>query len=166
MELRYRVGDAVRTVRVTRGPGASLSVAVDGRAHDVTVRRAEACAGALDLVIDGRPVRAFAAEDGKRRFVKVGPADPVAFARAETHRAAERAGAGSGAGAGASEALAANMHGQVVAVLAKEGDRVEAGATLVILEAMKMELRIVAPHAGRVKLVACKPGERGRDRVT
>jgi biotin carboxyl carrier protein len=31
-----------------------------------------------------------------------------------------------------------------------EGDLVETGATLVILEAMKMEHAIKAPHAGRV----------------
>jgi biotin carboxyl carrier protein len=57
------------------------------------------------------------------------------------------------------------MDGQVVAVAARQGERVEAGATLVVLEAMKMEIRVVAPFPGSVRRVLCKPGdvvERGR----
>src|SRR6185295_4958269 len=119
-------------------------VRVGDRAHEVAVARAEG--GAIHLLVDGRAVHAFAAEEGARRMVKIGPADPVAFLRAETRRprAAARAGG--------AETLTANMHAQVVAVLAKEGDAVAAGQTLVVLEAMKMELRVLAPHAGRVKL--------------
>lgn len=158
MELHYRAGEEITTVRVDRA-GGGYRVAVGDRPHEVVVVRAEA--GAIHLLTDGRPVHAYAAEQGARRFVKVGGADPVAFLRAETRRPRGRAGAPRGG----EEALTANMHGQVVAVLVREGDRVERGATLVVLEAMKMELRVLAPHAGRVKLLACKPGEiveRGR----
>ena len=38
------------------------------------------------------------------------------------------------------------------------GDAVEAGQTLIIVEAMKMELAIVAPQAGMVKRIACQAG--------
>ncbi|HEY8241860.1 MAG TPA: acetyl/propionyl/methylcrotonyl-CoA carboxylase subunit alpha [Casimicrobiaceae bacterium] len=56
--------------------------------------------------------------------------------------------------------LTAPMSGTVVAVPAKVGDRVERGAALVVLEAMKMEHTIVAPAAGVVKAVHFAVGDR------
>jgi acetyl-CoA/propionyl-CoA carboxylase biotin carboxyl carrier protein len=47
----------------------------------------------------------------------------------------------------------------VVAVLAPEGKDVEAGAGLLVVEAMKMANEITAPRAGRVKSVAVSPGD-------
>jgi biotin carboxyl carrier protein len=47
----------------------------------------------------------------------------------------------------------------------KAGDAVKRGDTLVVLEAMKMEMRLTAPHDGVVKAVHCREGEvveRGR----
>src|SRR5688572_22817006 len=51
------------------------------------------------------------------------------------------------------------MHGTVVAVQVAEGDRVAAGATLVVLEAMKMEHLVRAESAGVVEKVAVVPRE-------
>ena len=45
----------------------------------------------------------------------------------------------------------------VLDVLVKEGDWFEAGQTLVKLEAMKVELSITAPRAGRVGIIHCEP---------
>ncbi|MCB0002281.1 MAG: acetyl-CoA carboxylase biotin carboxyl carrier protein subunit, partial [Anaerolineae bacterium] len=44
-------------------------------------------------------------------------------------------------------------------VLVSAGDAVERGETLVLLEAMKMELRITAPAGGTVTGVRCKAGD-------
>ena len=55
--------------------------------------------------------------------------------------------------------LMAPMSGTVVAVLVQPGDRVERGAPLMILEAMKMEHTISAPAAGHVSAVNYRPGE-------
>jgi len=55
-----------------------------------------------------------------------------------------------GEGAGADGGLVAPMPGRVIAVLVEAGARVEKGAPLMILEAMKMEHTITAPAAGRV----------------
>jgi biotin carboxyl carrier protein len=41
----------------------------------------------------------------------------------------------------------------------KAGDAVKRGDTLVVLEAMKMEMRLTAPHDGVVKAVHCREGE-------
>ena len=55
--------------------------------------------------------------------------------------------------------LTAPMNGSIVRVLVEAGQSVEAGAQLVVLEAMKMEHSIRAPHAGVVKALYCQEGE-------
>ncbi len=55
-------------------------------------------------------------------------------------------------------AVCADMSGSIWKVLVSVGDTVQEGQALVIVEAMKMELAIVAPQAGRVKRLACQPG--------
>ena len=41
-----------------------------------------------------------------------------------------------------------------------EGDQVEAGDELIILESMKMEIAVVAPVGGTVRAVHAKPDDR------
>ena len=55
--------------------------------------------------------------------------------------------------------LTAPMNGSIVRVLVEPGQPVEAGTALVVLEAMKMEHSIRAPHAGTVKALYCGEGE-------
>jgi 3-methylcrotonyl-CoA carboxylase alpha subunit len=55
--------------------------------------------------------------------------------------------------------LTAPMNGSIVRVLVDAGQQVEAGTALVVLEAMKMEHSIRAPHAGTVKALYCSEGE-------
>ena len=52
------------------------------------------------------------------------------------------------------------MPGTIIRYPVKEGDDVKAGTTVVVLEAMKMENDIVAPLAGKVKSITCKPGDK------
>ena len=56
--------------------------------------------------------------------------------------------------------LTAPMSGTVVSVPVKVGDRVERGAALVVLEAMKMEHTIAAPAAGVVEALHFAVGDR------
>ncbi len=60
--------------------------------------------------------------------------------------------------AGAPGAVLAPMHGKIVAVVVEPGDTVAERDLLVVLEAMKMEHRIEAVHAGTVKTVGVAPG--------
>jgi biotin carboxyl carrier protein len=55
--------------------------------------------------------------------------------------------------------LSAPMPATVVAVHVAAGDAVVAGQTLIVLEAMKMELPVRAPGDGRVVAVNCQPGD-------
>ena len=69
-----------------------------------------------------------------------------------------RGGSGGAKGGANADALAAPMQGTVVKVEVAEGDRVEAGDVVVILEAMKMENPVKAHKDGIVKNLAVKAG--------
>lgn len=59
----------------------------------------------------------------------------------------------------ASDELSAPMPATVAKVLVQPGARVTRGDTLLMLEAMKMELPIRAPRDGVVKAVHCQQGQ-------
>ena len=67
------------------------------------------------------------------------------------------------AGGAQSGGLTAPMPGKVVALLAQAGQKVDKGAPLLILEAMKMEHTITAPAAGIVKAFCYAAGEQVSD---
>ncbi|AWM87315.1 acetyl/propionyl/methylcrotonyl-CoA carboxylase subunit alpha [Microvirga sp. 17 mud 1-3] len=57
-----------------------------------------------------------------------------------------------------SNAVKAPMHGKLVALFVKPGERVGKGQRLAIVEAMKMEHALVAPADGEVEEIAAEPG--------
>jgi len=56
--------------------------------------------------------------------------------------------------------IGANIPGNVFKILVKEGDKVEAGQPIAVLEAMKMETNVIAPLAGTVNKIHVKEGQR------
>lgn len=159
MEYRYQIGDAVHAVRIERD-GDNYRVSIDGGA-EIAVRLASVSGTALELDMHGSRRRVHVVRDGGQRTVAIG-SDVYDFALAErggTRRAQAAAG---------DDRLTAPMPGQVVSVAVAAGDAVEAGQTLVVLEAMKMEMRVSAPRAGTVRQLLVAPGqvvERGQKLV-
>ena len=159
MEFHYRHGDGRRTVRLSREGDVWRAVLGDST-REVVVDRIEG--RRIQFRLDDRPFVAWVAREGDERFVQVQGRAPVRFARDDGRRA------GSAAPHGAGGTLTADMHGQVVAVHVSEGDPIEKGKVRVVLEAMKMEMRLVAPREGIVKRVHCRVGvvvERGQELV-
>jgi biotin carboxyl carrier protein len=66
---------------------------------------------------------------------------------------------GGGAGAQGRAAIVAPMPGRIVRVLVADGDEVEAGQGIVVVEAMKMQNELKAPRAGRVTSIGVKPAD-------
>ena len=62
-------------------------------------------------------------------------------------------------GAAGTPALKAPMPGMVVQVAVQEGEAVERGATVLIVEAMKMENELRAAATATVKRILVAPGE-------
>ncbi len=66
---------------------------------------------------------------------------------------------GRGAASGGHASLSAPMPGTVVKVLVEEGQEVAARQPLIVLEAMKMEHVVAAPHDGLVRKLFFRPGD-------
>jgi 3-methylcrotonyl-CoA carboxylase alpha subunit len=62
-------------------------------------------------------------------------------------------------GAAHHESLAAPMPATVLKIQVAQGDTVTRGQTVILLEAMKMELPLRASHEGTVTAVHCREGE-------
>ena len=99
--------------------------------------------------------------NGRRFDVKIwvpestGVAAPSAKAK-KAPRSASGSGGGAGSGSGQ---VAVPMQGTIVKVLVEVGQAVEAGQSVVVLEAMKMENQIEADKSGTIKAVNVKPGD-------
>ncbi|MDZ4771155.1 MAG: biotin/lipoyl-containing protein [Chloroflexota bacterium] len=98
--------------------------------------------GGVTLDLDGARHTVYSALQGTDRLVALDGA-VYTLASPETRTGKQRTAAASGA-------LVAGMPGVVREVLVRAGDSVTRGAAVVVLEAMKMEIRVAAPHAGVV----------------
>jgi len=94
--------------------------------------------------------------DGRRFEVRLAEAEPPWVGLARRRRARVHA---TGGGAGGRDAVVSPMQGTVLSVAVAEGDEVEAGQVLCIVEAMKMENEVHAHRAGRVTELSVAPGE-------
>jgi biotin carboxyl carrier protein len=125
-------------------------VRIDGQEHRVAVRRLDD--STLFLMLDGRAYRAAIARNGRDRWVAV---------QGEVYTFSPETGAPSAhqIGSVASPEVTAPMPGKILHVLVAPGDRVSAGDALLILEAMKMETRLLAESTGTVRTVRVAAGD-------
>ncbi|XRQ05767.1 acetyl/propionyl/methylcrotonyl-CoA carboxylase subunit alpha [Actinomadura welshii] len=99
-------------------------------------------------------------EVGGRRIEVVLPAGLGASAAGGGARPARRRGGRKGGGAQASgDSLVSPMQGTIVKIVAEDGAAVEAGDTIVVLEAMKMEQPITAHKSGTLTGLSAEVGQ-------
>jgi len=130
--------------------GKSYRIDIGEETFDAQILRA--ADGRLDLLIDGKQVTAYVSSDHARRWVTVDGRTLVLNKSSGERKA--RAGHHHGAGE-----LTAPMPGQVRAVNVKEGEAVTKGQTLLLLEAMKMEIRVQSPQNGVVRKLLVIQGQ-------
>ena len=131
--------------------GKSYRATLGDKTVDVEIVRADAERGRLELRIDDERVIAYVSSDNAKRWVTVNGQTFMLTKSSGTKR--------SRAGQDHASELAAPMPGVVRGVNVGEGESVTKGQTLMVLEAMKMEIRIQAPFDGVVKSLAVKVGE-------
>jgi 3-methylcrotonyl-CoA carboxylase alpha subunit len=148
--LRLKRGKQELELALRReGPAAIAAACGDARVRLEGVRSDGAWLRAR-LASSGAGVDAFVAGD---RVTVWRGADASTFDVVDEHAAA--GGAHHVAGS-----LATPLPGVVIRVAVKVGERVKAGDLLVVVEAMKMEHAIRAPHDGVVRAVKHRAGER------
>ena len=111
--------------------------------------------GCLSILKGDESRRVLVAGAAGAIYIDVGG---VKYRFEELKEAAEKAAGSGGMGLGTGGKLLMPMPGKVIKVNVSEGDAVEAGQTLVIIESMKMEQNIKTPVAGTVKKVYVKEG--------
>ena len=157
-DFLYQVDLQIRGTRIEPS-GAGYAVTFGERTF--IVESATLRDGELSFVLDGARHTAHVAAEGTRRWVAVNGRTVVL----DVPQAEKRARRGQAAGP-KHDSLEAQMPGVVRKALVATGDRVEKGQALVVIEAMKMEIKIAAPHAGTVERVAVAEGETvGRGQV-
>lgn len=130
--------------------GKVFTLTVDNKTLQAEVLHAEE--GRLDLLIDGKRVTAYVSSENAKRWITIHGQTLVLTKSSGTRKG------GHGHHHAAGE-LTAPMPGQVRAVNVSEGDAVTKGQTLLVLEAMKMEIRIHAPQDGVVKKLFVQQGQ-------
>ncbi|AKF04705.1 acetyl/propionyl/methylcrotonyl-CoA carboxylase subunit alpha [Sandaracinus amylolyticus] len=136
---------------VDRGGGAfDVKVTGDAGALDGRVRRSvDGPEIALELP-DGHRVRARVIEHDERWYVH---ADGVSIVVREQPRFRDRDADA------AADGCVAPMPGKILQVLVSEGQHVAAGDTIVVMEAMKMEHAVKAPHEGVITELRARVGD-------
>ncbi|HEY7422084.1 MAG TPA: acetyl-CoA carboxylase biotin carboxylase subunit [Gaiellaceae bacterium] len=94
--------------------------------------------------------------DGRRFEVRLSEPEPEW--RALARRRQERTQHG-GAGGSGSDAVVSPMQGTVLSVPVSDGDEVEPGRVICVVEAMKMENEVHAHRAGIVQSLSVEPGQ-------
>ena len=147
----------------------SGKVRVDGVDLDVAIEEA----GPGLLVLRDGIQQTIAQVDGQAPKLTVEirrpGADPVVVAAEVADARRTDADPARAAQAAGPVTLRSPIPGRVAKLLARAGDKVTAGQTLVVLEAMKMENELRAPRAGTVSEVRCSEGapvEAGQDLAT
>ena len=151
MKLIYEINShEISADLISSGSGNTYHFMVEGQSTIVEILGASD--GKLDLLVDGKRMTAYVSTDNTRHWVTIN--GQTLFLNKSTGRGRHAGGLHHAAGE-----LTAPMPGQVRAVNVKEGDTVTKGQTLLLLEAMKMEIRVQSPRDGLVKKLSVQQGQ-------
>jgi biotin carboxyl carrier protein len=155
MRYTYQHDGQTYTLDLVAQSDGNFTVSIGDRT--IPVQAQLLASGAYRLVLNGQAHIVHAAAQRDQRYLQVDGSEytltvPTAKStRRKTHTGGDE--------------LTAQMPGQVTSVLVKVGEQVARGQTLMIVEAMKMEIRITAPADGLVLEVLVQQGvvvERGQ----
>ena len=150
MIYRFQAHEQIYEIQLER-QGDGYLAKCSGQSYHVEILDHQS--GQLSLRIQGKPTRLYWAAEQDKKWISLDgctyliekPAQP-----ANAHKAADRAKEGR---------VASPMPAQIRSIEVQTGDQVEKGQTLLLLEAMKMEIRITAPITGRIVYLNVKQND-------
>lgn len=148
--MRLQIDGKAQDVEIVRVRDGGYVATVDGQDHRFQVERVGE--GNIHFKVANVTEQVSFARDADRLFLQRGV--ETLTVRDLTRAAPERAAANGGDGK-----VRAALNGRVVAVLVKQGDRVDVGQPVVTLEAMKMEHVHVASVSGIIAALTVEEGE-------
>lgn len=112
----------------------------------------------LRITVEGKTYEVVveSVDDPSTRTAKVASRPVAAAASAPAPAAAPAAKPAAG---GSAASIRSQLAGRIVSVDVKEGDAVEAGAQVLVLEAMKMNTPVAAVKAGKVSKIHVAAGD-------
>jgi biotin carboxyl carrier protein len=144
----------------------SRTLTIDGKSHALSLLRTEG--GRVRFTLDDRPVDAFVSGSAPEVTVDVGPG-PWTVEAEETRFAEVRRISGLADVEQRIANLKAPMPGLITRLLVAEGDSVQAGTPVLVMEAMKMENELRAGGSGtveKIKVDLRQPVDQGQVLVT
>lgn len=149
MRYRFQHRDQIYDIVIERR-GDTYQATVNGQPFDFELLDTQP--GQISLRFAGQPIILSWAADGAQKWVSLNGCtyrlDKPASRRVRLPGELD-----------GGESVRAPMPAQVRAVQVAEGDSVEKGQILLLLEAMKMEIRVKAPAAGRVTRLPVTAGQ-------
>lgn len=148
MTYTFKLGNRTYKVGFEEKEGLSL-FSIDGEQKEIEFLRIDETI--YSILIDNESITVGVFREGKKIQV---------FHDGDLHEIEAVSGrdASQAEGAGSLN-ITAPMHSRVVKILKKQGDSVEVGDSVVVVEAMKMESELKASASGTIKDIRIKEGE-------
>jgi acetyl/propionyl-CoA carboxylase alpha subunit len=156
MKYEVEIGGQRRTVEIFRSADqpSHVTVNIDGR--NVEADAVKIAPFVYSILLDGRSFEVRGDLEPGGLLLHVGGFEyRMEIADSRSWRRERNAGINPSG----PQQIAASMAGKVVRVLVAQGDRVELGQGLLVVEAMKMQNEIRAPKAGTVERLSAKQGQ-------
>jgi biotin carboxyl carrier protein len=152
MELTLVIDNVTQRVVVDKKNDVYYFV-IDEREY--TVEAIPLANGSLSFFVGNRPYVALISKDETGTII--GLEGRTYFQGGQED--ADRPGGGAHGDGHGDGLVESPMPGNIIAVNVKEGDEVEAGDAVVVIESMKMQNEITAPISGKVSKVGCAVGD-------
>ncbi len=153
MDFEYSYDDNTYTVRIDGNSSGEYKAVIADKKYEFNA--SDISPNEFSILMDKKNTKAYVAESDDTIFVHIG-GSIIHLKKSDSDNSGF---GGAGGGFGAKDEISTPMPGKVVKILVGEGDRVEAGQSLVIVESMKMENEIKSPTAGEVAAVNFKDGD-------
>jgi biotin carboxyl carrier protein len=150
MKISFWLNDREHKLAISGG-GDSVQVEMDGHRYRVGVEFLRS--DEVLLNIDGKIHDVFVSANSRSYSVGVG-GKYFDIKRQSASRILGKAGSFPGR-----KEVKTSMPGRIIKRLASEGDRVDEGQAVLILEAMKMQNEIKSPRTGTIKLIKPETGD-------